>query len=361
MIQPDRLKSKRYPTYEYYCSGLEAITVRDGDFRHAQLKSRYWWGFKAVYGILLRYLSIFEIRYIFQSTIYFSYVLLAAALVALSTRIALIISPFIVFGVFLSGIPYFSFAPVAPGYILSILAGAVIALLVKGRVSPQMLHLTSFIIGMFSAYFWFVDGHIVLILPLLASVTYFGCRIYADPSESAKRSVSCTTSFVAGFFSSFVLGQLIKAVFLGWDLVMGSAAGAASFHLGHFGTRGGDGLGMLPYFYELAMLGPVVGRIFTTVSLIALLTAAALAIYRSVKARRSDLLLDFLLPFGLFLFACGRFLFGNDDPYYIARFGFVAYALAWASLFAFLVNLRYGDISQTTHENHLEASPRNSS
>ena len=143
-----------------------------------------------------------------------------------------------------------------------------------------------------------------------------------------------------------MLGQLIKAAVFGWNEVMDSVTGQILIHLGHFGAQKGDGLKILPYFYDVTIIGAKIGGMLTVMSLLAFLTSAALCAHLLIRRRRPEVLLDFLLPFGLILYTYALFLMGNDHPYVFARFGFVPHALAWTSLIAGIVNFRFGDISQ---------------
>lgn len=193
-----------------YCNQLRSAA--DGaNFVKGSLKTRYWWGAKALYAIALRYISIFDIHQLIRFGIYAAYMLLALTITLMGWRTALIASPIILFGIFLSAIGHFADIENGLSYLFTLLSASVLAVMLWRKASSRAVRICCFIAGMVSSYLWQFDGHTLLIIPLIGIVAWLGYQ-HLRPSERARRASICIVMYLVGFVSCFTLGQATKAV-----------------------------------------------------------------------------------------------------------------------------------------------------
>ena len=201
-----------------YCRTLKAAASGMGmeDLWKIRLKTRYWWGGRALYAIALRYLSVPEIRELTRISTYLAYGLLAVSLLLLSWRTLLIAAPLIVFGAFFSGVRHWPDVANGTPYLWTALSAAGLALLMRerasGRTSPEAVRLYCFTVGIVSSYLWQGDGHTFLAVTWIGLVVWFGGG-HLDAPERIRRAVSCIVLYLTGFVTCYTLGLLVKAIF----------------------------------------------------------------------------------------------------------------------------------------------------
>lgn len=125
----------------YDVDGCEAVhyAISDDDPQSAALeatkilKTRLWWGNKAILAIGLRFFSLAQFRQVVEFATYLSYGFLLVTLAMLASRAALVAVPVAVFGVFFSGIKYFSDVSSGVPYLWALLATAILSLLMRWR------------------------------------------------------------------------------------------------------------------------------------------------------------------------------------------------------------------------------------
>ena len=92
---------------EVYCDLLEAA-ANGAVVPMGVLKTRYWFGGKALYAIALRYFTVYQIRELTRIATHVAYLLLAVSLFLLSPKMLLLAAPLVAFGAFFSGIDYWA-------------------------------------------------------------------------------------------------------------------------------------------------------------------------------------------------------------------------------------------------------------
>ena len=102
------------------------------------LKTRYWFGSKALYAIALRYGSVYDIRKAIGMGTYVAYFLLAISLL-LSPKMFLPAMPLLVFGASFSGIHYWSDVANGLPYLWTVLFAAGLAVFtgLAGHDAPR--------------------------------------------------------------------------------------------------------------------------------------------------------------------------------------------------------------------------------
>ena len=231
------------------CAALRGLAVGNEPPAVELAKTRYLWGFKAIYAILLRGLSVFQIRETLKALTYFIYLVLAVMLMRVSGRLFWLLSPVIAFGFLFSGIQFYSTVGNALGYLWALVTAIIAAgyLLYLKREVPVGTNAGAgawrglvwfrategeragkidykyiiFACGMGSVYVWFLDGHLHLLLPLVISITYFGSGYALNYSmrERFRFSLESIKLFGAGFVSMYFVHMLAKATVVGWKTV----------------------------------------------------------------------------------------------------------------------------------------------
>ena len=127
------------PTSQHYdfCDELRAAV--DGAMLHEQYTSpHYWHGSKAIFAILLRSLAIEDIRALIRFGAYAGWAALAIALLWLAPRALVVVAPLIFLGCFFSGIRYFA-VPYGIPYLWAVWAAVTLVVLLRVRLAPARL------------------------------------------------------------------------------------------------------------------------------------------------------------------------------------------------------------------------------
>ena len=347
---------------EVYCGLLEAA-ANGAVVPMGVLKTRYWFGGKALYAIALRYLSVHQIREFTRTGTYVAYLLLAVSLLLLSPKMLLLAAPLVAFGAFFSAVEYW--ADVANGlpYLWTILFAAGLALLVwrrRGRTWHETVPVCCFAAGSVSAYLGLLDGHTYLAVAWIGMVVWFGGGCIGRGANSSslaseqpplgapfmlertKRAVSCIVFYGAGLVICYTLGQVAKAMFLGaevwwsfwnglvgvgeavdgWGALAAWPAPSTEVHVSRY----------LDFFYAMAWPNWLPSGVVPTAAAASSLTIAlGLAVFEARRGR-SGLLWGVLWIACLVAVVSMRFLYADGDLYRTARFVFVPLALCLSSL-----------------------------
>ena len=318
------------------------------------LKTRYWWGNKAIYAIGLRFLSPTQFRQVVEFAIYLAYGVLLAALIMLAPRAALVAVPVAVFGVFFSGVKYFSDVSNGVPYLWAVLATAILAFLMRwrpdGLSAPLIVRKNGsvtavfcYVAGMISSYLFFQEGHYIYTIALFALVAWFGSRD-RNARDRAKRAGLFVAFYAVGFVACIALGQIVKLVVL--QLPVGSTfKGFYTDQVNVFLNlwEGVSDLGVFDLseprplidgwslFWTIGMGRIATGEALSLLSLAAFAIAVSIAILRGCRGYW-DLLWDILLILALMAFVCLGLLLPNDILGRFSRFLFINHGLMWSCL-----------------------------
>lgn len=325
------------------CEPLEAA-ASGGEPRIGPLKTRYWWGSKALYAIALRHLSVHEYRKLIRTTSYLAWGLLALSLLLISPRTLAIVSPLILSGIFFSGIRFWSDVANGTPYAWAVLSAAGLAFLMSRRTSrwgsPGAARLSCFIIGMVSSYLWLGDGHTFLSITLIGLVAWFGGD-HSNASERARLAVSCIVLYLAGFAICYALGQLVKFIVLGsgvwWGFWYKAIVVFDRTVSGEKVISTGDMLQRFRIMAGWSIHQPLDEGLtwFSAFALAGSLSFAAILACRD----RFDLLSDVLWIVCLMLINWLNFLVAEDFPWRTPRFMFVPHALGLSCLILALMRM----------------------
>ena len=193
--------------YFDYCAELEAAV--NGATLYEQFSPpHYWWGSKAVYALLLRGLSVADIRALIRYGAYAGWVALAVALLLLAPRALVVVAPLIVFGGFFSGARYFSDIPAGVPHLWAVWAAVTLVVLLRAR--SRQVRLFCFVAGMVTCYLYLSVGPLILTLILIGMLVYFARGRRGEASRGARLAGGCLALCAAGFAAAFALGQAAK-------------------------------------------------------------------------------------------------------------------------------------------------------
>ena len=353
---------QRYPAYAVEDCRPVYAAISDDDPQSAALetpvivKTRHWWGNKAILAIGLRFLSLSQFRQVVEFATYLAYGFLLVSLVMLAFRATLAAVPVAVFGVFFSGIKYFSEVSYGVPYLWAVLATAILSLLMRwqpdgfgGPLIVQKIGSVTaafcFVAGMVSSYFFFLDGHYIYMIVLFALVAWFG-SLDRSARDRVKRIGLFIAFYVVGFVACFTLGQIVKMVvlelpvgptFKGFDPDKISILQNLRSGLHSLARPLNDGLKLplidgLSLFWTIGMGRLATGQALSLLSFGALIIAVFIAVFRGCRREHWDLLWDILLILVLMVFVCFSLLFPYHNLGSNSRFLFINYGLMWSCL-----------------------------
>ena len=350
-----------------YCHELRAAVngAEVGDeIPPGYIRSRYWWGSKALYAIALRYLSVREFREFTLASTRVAYLLLTVSLLLLAPRTLPAAAPLLAFGAFSSGVEYW--ADVANGlpYLWAVASAAVLVWLMRVRrpsgVFSGAVPVWCFAAGTVSSYLWLGDGHTFLALTWIGLLVWFG-HDALSAAERTWRAASCIGLYCAGFLACYCLGLAVKADIRGyeatwlnvWGSVLGTLDRSANEVLAGPGTglsTSGSGWTLDRFADEVlrgltanlstwhdsfyAMYWPSwlpAGVYPTAVAVSAAAAAVGIAVHRARRGRL-DPLWGLLWIAGLMAINAVSFVVTEHMHYRTARFVFVPLGLCWSGL-----------------------------
>ena len=312
------------------------------------LKTRYWWGSKALYAIALRALSVYELSELTKTATRLAYALLAVAVLLLSPKALVVISPLIFLGAFHSGID--SFGDVANGmpYAWAVLSAAVLAFLMRFRAPGAApwgrARFFSFVTGMVSSYLWLGDGHTFLAVTLIGLIAYFGHE-RAAVRERVEQAVRCIGLYLAGFLTCYGLGLLVKTAAWGGIDPLADSLNRVIYRLERTNRELADGTTdfsrYLEFFHVLGWSGGSVrlGEVLTALALCALVAALLVSAWEAYRAR-PRLLPGILWIVALMLVNVPNFIVYDDLPFRTARFLFVMHGLCFSCLILAILKMK---------------------
>ena len=336
------------------CDALSQV-LAGVEMRIATIKSRYWWGGKALYAMALRHVSVAELRELTETSIYVAYAALALALLALSPKAFFVASPLIAFGALFSGVRHFADVENGMPHLWTVASAAMLtSLMLARRLTPRAgsaeiwasgMRLFCFAVGMVSSYLWLGDGHAFLAICWIGLIVYFGSERTALSGDSpevsgsagkrVRSAVACSATYLIGFSSSYALGIAVKTVVIGgqvWEHLLREVAATIELSVQGHDTMGAREL--LERYYVLvadALNVHLAAGQVVPLLLIALAAAALFACLRA-RSRQLDLARDLSVAIGLMLAQVPQFLIEEDVPFRTARYLFVMHALPLSCL-----------------------------
>ena len=328
------------------CDALRAVVSGGDNDEPIVTKTYHWWGNKVIYAVGLRFLSLGQLRQVVEIVTYLAYGFLLAALAMLTPRAALAAVPVAIFGVFCSGIKYFSDVSNGVPYLWAVLAAAILSLLMKLRLDgfgpPSIVNAGTvqccfcFVAGMISSYLFYADGHVGYTVALVGLVAWLG-SFEQSTRDRVKRAALFVVFYIVGLVACFMLNQIVKFVVLGiaYDFEWGVFQSLWVAVVEASGQRPLiDGWSL---FWTIGIGRVATGEALTFLSLVALVVAVSVAV---VRGRRGhwDLSWDILFILVLMVFVCLRLL----APYHIlgkSRYLFIIYGLVWSCLVLAIMKL----------------------
>lgn len=346
------VQQRTYKLDNSYCKGAEAaIAGLERDVR--TLKTRYWWGSKALYAIALRFWSVPDVQDVIRTTTYIAYAALGASLLTFPPKALFVCLPLTLLGAFCSGIRYFADVENGIPYLWAVLAATVLAVLVgrSGRrwALSKIVKGYCFLAGCVSSFVWISDGHALFAMTCIGLLVYFGLGD-REIAERTRFAVACVSLYVVGFGVSYALGQVVKMAVAGGDVWVNiSSSVIVRLQRSVTGSHVLDVEDSLLYFYGLvAGRNPVsliqakdyvgvitmgtTGGVTTCLVLVALVASTTFAVIQAYTKGSFALLRDIGFVLGLMVVSVPQFVIADDGPFRSARFVFVPHALCLSCL-----------------------------
>ncbi len=202
-----------------HCEAVYEIVHGISEAETEQVRTRYWWGWVAIYSILLNVFNIFQLVLGIKILTYFSFMILGIAAYAHSKRMLVSLSPLIFYGFFFSGIPYYGGVTFSLSFLWSVIALGFLVGLTSRDIPRSVYPLLFFIYGIVSSFLSSFDGHLMLLIPYSLAVLYIGLEDKNNYTAQNRitLSIHCLALFLTGFAGSLLFNQLVKSYYIGWD------------------------------------------------------------------------------------------------------------------------------------------------
>ena len=201
------------------CTTLHEFYAGDSsEAAYFPLRQRYIWGFRVVHAAFASILSDQSIRTLLSALVYLTGLLLLWGLSQLGSNALIFSMPIVVGGLLFAGVTSISGLPLA----VSFLWAWVVPLILLVKDSRQFQETLLFLAGMQSAFLWFLDGHIILIVTLCSLVTYFQYVESRGARTAITRIIINLFYFHAGLIFCFVFFLVLKGFVLGWGATFDS-------------------------------------------------------------------------------------------------------------------------------------------
>lgn len=318
------------------------------DFETRPLRSRYWWGARSVYSLMLRYFTVYQTRELIRNTTALAYAGLAAALVFISPLVFWLGVPLILFGTLFSGLTYYSEVILGVPYLWALIAAMLVAALHAARVREAVINLAVFGIGMVSAYIWLFDGHLILLSAWLILIAYFASLRIVEPVQAFFVAARHLLAYGSGFVAAYLSGQLIKMAYLGFAPVWDSFSSAVATRSSDFGPGRAeldlsiviDKVWGVGYWWTGLFRNELLWKLVLISSLAAAVLGIVIALVKAIKGNRRVLIGMFICILIVLSVLLRLSLTQNHSvihAFFIGRYMFVPLAMGWVLLLVSLL------------------------
>ncbi len=310
----------------------------------------FWHGAKPVTQLLLTKFDYYQIYQLIRQLSYLGWALLLSAAVARSLYAGLAFTPLAGLAIVGSGLPYNGGIVFALPY-LSALVLALTYVLVQsrkpGRNLPEVFYMV--VAGSVQAFFFQLDGSMILLSALLIFAIYFMDRAGRSATGRARRLPGLMLVFYLSFVASLLLKQGFAGVFIGFE----PAWTGWQARLSALFSDGANPANLMTLInqYALSIMGHGgLARQVQYAGLAAWLAAAVFAVLFSLVRRSARPVAD-LLVFGLIgLLTLARFaLLQAPSPemaLFASRYWFVLIASGMSALVWLVASYRYREGEQ---------------
>lgn len=306
----------------------------------AKHKVRLWHGAKTALLLALPKLNFFQINTLLKQITYVTYFLLLFLLVQRDARTGAAFAPVALIGVFASGITVFGGVSHAIPYLTSLLTALGMVSL-PARMGRAAHPVWMVIMGSVQAYFYEVDGSLMLASGLILYCAYFYVYASMSPGRRWLWSLLLLVLFGVGFLLSLVFKQVISFPYFDAASVWGHFAGEIKYRMvGEIEGAGASPLRALSlqferyYFATLNWHGGADFLKFTGTWGWA--AAAVLAIWSVLKRGSLRPLYDLAMFVVIGSLVLARYLIMANHSQihvvFVSRYLFVLFAFAWAAV-----------------------------
>ena len=321
------------------------------------LRTRYWWGARPVYSLMLRYFTVYETRELIRNATALAYMGLAIALFAISARMFWLSAPLLLFGTMFSGASYYSEVILGVPYLWAVFAATLLAALHAARLRLSLIHVALFGMGMISSYIWLLDGHLILLFAWVMLIGFFASARSMDSLVALRVMFKHLFAFGSGFVAAAISGQVVKAMYLGMASIWEPLVTAIAFRSSSVGPDNAElslaivfqkvwGVG---YWWTGLFRNELLWPVVLWSSVIAGGLGLGIGLLRGLQGNRRMLfamLVCVLIVLSVFL---RLLLLQNHSAihaFFIGRYMFIPLAMAWVMLLLALFGVPSSDAGQ---------------
>jgi hypothetical protein len=341
-----RIVSREYE--KTYCSSLKQVVqelngVNPGDLETRPMRTRYWWGARAVYSYSLRFFNVYQTREMIRNLTSLAYLGLAISLLYLSTSLFWVALPLLIFGTLFSGITYYSEIVLGTPYLWALIAPILLAFLHIKNAPDALKYLSVFAIGMVSSFLWLLEGHILLLATWIILIAYFSALRTMNAATAILSVVKHGFAYAGGFFAAVISGQFIKILYVGVSPVVGSMSKAIAHRSSDVAPGGVDldwsivmekvwGIG---YWWTGLLRHELLWNLLITASIAAAILGMVIGLIRGVKGHWLPMV-SVLVCAAIVAMIFSRLFFTQNHvvihAFFIGRYMFIPLAMGWAML-----------------------------
>lgn len=327
------------------CDVVKALAEDRVSERQLEQRSRYffWYGAKPVTQFLLTKFDFYQIYQLIRQLSYFFIALLLALAFKRSPEAGLAFIPVAGLAILGSGLPYNGGIVFALPY-LSALVLSLGYILAQSRrkesIAPEILYMV--FAGGMQAFFFMLDGSLILISALFIYAIYFLDRARRSASRRLKRTLGLMLVFYSSFAASMLIKQGFAGIFDGFDTVWATLQSKAPTLF----SMNSSVLENLSNQYVFSILGHGgLAHYAQNIGMVSWALAAAFALLFALLRHTGRPLVD-MLVFGLIgLATLARFVFlpasSAEASLFVSRYWFVLIAFGVSALIWMFARYRY--------------------
>jgi hypothetical protein len=302
-------------------------------------KIRLWHGAKTALLLALPKLNFFQINVLLKQVSYVAYCLLAFVLFYRSKKTGLMFAPIALAGIFASGVTVLGGITHALPYLTALITGIGLVSIRPG-IGGRASYLWSTAMGSVLAFFYQVDGSVILGVGLVVLCAYFHTFAHSIPRTRWLHTTLLPAVFVSSVFFSLVFKQLIGFIYFDPDWVWDSFIAEIGYRMqGEHQGRSISPLTALQtqfksYYFAVLNWHDAADFLKFTGTW-GWLLAALLAVWLALRDRRAAPLSD-LLAFGIIgAVAVARYLLmanhSQIHTLFVSRYLFLTLSVAWSA------------------------------
>lgn len=243
------------------------------------LRLRYIWGGRAAQGIITSVLSVNHAQSLIALLTIITIIIIGAMVYQRDRHSFVFLAPFLVGGALFSNIIDTSPLALSISYLWAWLAAIILIWAMEAKRDKEF----STIAGMISAYLWFMEGHFVLLIALIALISYLlSSQENNNHYDAFKRAFRNVVFTHIGFVLLTIIFIVIKLLVFGLDATLASYSTAVTDRLSLL-DNDGQTINLLSVTHKLVFIGFQLSSTYGNVLLWkTILVSSAIVLFASI-------------------------------------------------------------------------------